>query len=353
VLVFHGSRDNIDRGEIEKSDMVLTTYSTVVSEWASRKPLLHEKHWFRIVLDEGKSYSQFNVGSWMTVTAHFLRERSTKRSRAICALKGERRWALTGTPIQNKIDDLCGLFKVLQVRPFNNYIEFREQISKPLQMGDPDGLCRLRSVLRSVALRRTREIVELPPRRDVVEELELSEEEQELYEVCRKESLALIDTMLGTNDYTNRVSMIQSMLRQRQVCSHGTDLLPGKMKARLNRRRRVHLLEGNPAPEQGFPIFCEGCDNEIEVTDNSVGTFVSCFHVVCSKCLSSMDPDFPNTCPICETNEGRTRKANRKANSMSEWLAQLDYSGPSTKVVALIENIRNSQAQRSSEPVKR
>ncbi|KAH0544733.1 hypothetical protein FGG08_001100 [Glutinoglossum americanum] len=336
VLIYHGSRGKIDLDKIGMSDVVLTTYSTVVSEWTKQESLLHQKQWFRIILDE----------------AHFLRERSTRRFRAICALKGERRWALTGTPVQNRIDDLSGLLIFLKISPFHNHAEFRDQISKPLQMGSLDGLYRLRSLLSSIALRRTREIIELPPRHEVIEELELSVKERHIYEVFRDESRALIDTMLGTEDYTSRFSMIQSILRQRQVCNHGTELLPAKVRARLDRRCRVQLLEGNSMPEQGFPIFCEGCDNEIDVTESNQGTFVSCFHVVCPRCLNSTDPDATNACPLCGVNDTEIQGGKRKVNSISEWLNQLDYSGPSTKVMALIENIRSSQEPGSSEPVK-
>ena len=61
--------------------------------------------WTRIVLDE----------------AHQIRNHKSKTAQAVCLLRGGRRWALTGTPVQNKEMDLFSLIKFLGCSPFDDY----------------------------------------------------------------------------------------------------------------------------------------------------------------------------------------------------------------------------------------
>lgn len=60
--------------------------------------------WDRLVLDE----------------AHVTRNYKSKMSEAVCQLNGNKRWALTGTPIQNKELDVYALFKFLKCSPFDD-----------------------------------------------------------------------------------------------------------------------------------------------------------------------------------------------------------------------------------------
>lgn len=54
--------------------------------------------------------------------AHQARNHKSKTSEGVCLLKGKNRWALTGTPIQNKEMDLYAILKFLKCTPFNDLL---------------------------------------------------------------------------------------------------------------------------------------------------------------------------------------------------------------------------------------
>jgi SWI/SNF-related matrix-associated actin-dependent regulator of chromatin subfamily A3 len=322
TLVYHGSRRKSAFAEMKSPHVVLTTYTTLVSDWQSKNSPLYEKEWFRVIIDE----------------VHFIKDRTTKRFQAVCSLKGERRWCLTGTPIQNCIDDLGALLIFIRSAPFDNHREFQTQVITPLKNGDSHGLLTLRSALRAVMLRRTKQVLHLPPREDLELELALSQNERELYEIARDETEFIIEGCLESSDFSKGLSIIQSILRQRQICNHGVDLLPQGVRSRLLRRHRVKTWSKESPPEEGYPTFCEACNLEMAQDECEV-PFEFCLHLVCSKCLQgqSAENDVGNLCPICNEMESRPTK---EESSFRAWANELDYSGPSAKVRALLENIQ-------------
>lgn len=99
-LIYQGSNRTNEREDLLKYDLVITTYQ-VVSNELSRNSLsrpnkpLFEINWFRVVLDE----------------AHQIRNTSSMQSKAACEIQAERRWCVTGTPVQNRLEDLGALIK--------------------------------------------------------------------------------------------------------------------------------------------------------------------------------------------------------------------------------------------------
>nr|AAB71467.1 Similar to Saccharomyces RAD16 (gb/X78993) [Arabidopsis thaliana] len=69
------------------------------------KSLLHSVKWNRIILDE----------------AHYIKERRSNTARAVFALEATYRWALSGTPLQNRVGELYSLIRFLQIRPYSYY----------------------------------------------------------------------------------------------------------------------------------------------------------------------------------------------------------------------------------------
>ncbi|EJD03691.1 uncharacterized protein FOMMEDRAFT_19080 [Fomitiporia mediterranea MF3/22] len=181
---------------------------------------LQSIYWFRVVLDE----------------AHSIKETSTVASRASCDLEADRRLCLTGTPVQNKLDDVFALIKFLRLNPFDDKNVWQEFIGVPVKFGQPVGVARLQIVMKSITLRRTKEtkaedgtsILSLPPRRDELRLLKFDEQEQRIYDEFFKESRDEFKELSHKNEVMkNYVGILQKILRLRQICDH-YELVEGK-----------------------------------------------------------------------------------------------------------------------------
>src|SRR4051794_3165764 len=115
----------------------------------------------------------FPQGLTRTYKAHVIRRRNTKQFRAISYLSAQLRWCLTGTPIQNCLEDLGSLVRFLRISPLDKVATFRKHIIHPLKSGEPDCLRNLRLLLDCVCLRRTKDLLGLPESLDEIRMLEL------------------------------------------------------------------------------------------------------------------------------------------------------------------------------------
>ncbi|KAG7450692.1 uncharacterized protein BT62DRAFT_885418 [Guyanagaster necrorhizus] len=181
---------------------------------------LQSIHWFRVVLDE----------------AHCIKETGTVGSRASCDLMADRRLCLTGTPVQNKLDDVFALIKFLRLQPLDDKAVWTEFIGTPVKFGQTIGIVRLQGLMKTITLRRTKEsktldgkrILSLPPRRDELRLLKFDAQEQEIYDQFFTASKAEFNEMSDKNEVMkNYVGILQKILRLRQICDH-FELVEGK-----------------------------------------------------------------------------------------------------------------------------
>ncbi len=77
--------------------------------------LLHRMYWWRIILDE----------------AHMIKSKNTVQSKATNNLEAEFKWCLTGTPIQNSLDEIYPLISFLRIKPYCDLGLFNEKIMTP------------------------------------------------------------------------------------------------------------------------------------------------------------------------------------------------------------------------------
>src|SRR5258708_26760993 len=101
-------------------------------------------HWYRVILDE----------------AHTIKNRNAKATIACCALRSHYRWCLTGTPMQNNLDELQSLIKFLRIKPYDELKNWKDSITGPMKNGR-GGLAmkRLQYFLKAFMKRRTKDVL--------------------------------------------------------------------------------------------------------------------------------------------------------------------------------------------------
>ncbi|KAI1339050.1 SNF2 family N-terminal domain-containing protein [Xylariaceae sp. FL0016] len=151
---YHGKERLKDPAMLNAYDVVLTTYGTVAADFGKRGGVLDGPRWYRIILDE----------------AHIIRNWSTKHFKAVFSLSAHIRWCMTGTPIQNRLDDLGTLVKFLRIPVLEVPAVFHQYISSEaptFKRSAKDGFPNLRLLLGSICLRRAQSILHFHSTTDV------------------------------------------------------------------------------------------------------------------------------------------------------------------------------------------
>ena len=179
-------------------DVVLATYGLLVTEGE----LLAQNTWTTIVLDE----------------AHSIKNRDTQTSKAAMCLKADFRLMLTGTPLQNHLNEIWNLFQFANPGLLGSYQQFTERFIIPIERDqDRERQRLLRRLLSPFLLRRTKDDVlnELPEKTEITVRVELSPEEQALYDNLRQHAIANLEEGSG-----NALQVLAEITRLRQAACH-------------------------------------------------------------------------------------------------------------------------------------
>eukprot|EP00249_Psilotum_nudum_P023028 c28730_g1_i2 orf=268-2055(+) len=212
VHMYHGPDRIRDTQTLRSFDIVLTTYNILAIEGDSQQSPLQRVQWLRIILDE----------------AHLIKSPSALQTRAAVSLKAHRRWAVTGTPIQNSAKDLYSLVMFLKLQPLDDRSFWNRTLQRPLLSGDASGFARLQALMMTIALRRSKDmridgkrLVDLPQKTVSIYNVELSPEDRELYDKVEWEGKQLVRQYVASGTVLqNYATVLQIILRLRQICDH-------------------------------------------------------------------------------------------------------------------------------------
>jgi len=161
--------------------------------------------------------------------AQFIKNADSLRARAACALQSRVRIAATGTPVENHVGDLFGIFQFLMPELLGARATFNKRF--PLSSEGEAGVAarrRLRRLIQPFVLRRTKTQVlsELPELTEIRRTVTLTKEEAALYESLRRAAIAKLTESAPVADARSHFQILAEITRLRRLCCHPNLVLP-------------------------------------------------------------------------------------------------------------------------------
>jgi superfamily II DNA or RNA helicase len=235
TALYEGPKRQIDRA----ADVTLMTYAVLRLD----SELLSKEDWDIVVLDEGQAIK--NLGS--------------QTARAAFELRGRFRVLLSGTPVENRLEELWSGMHFANPGLLGGVSHFQERYANPIANGDPEAAARLRAKIRPFVLRRTKGAVlsELPSRTDTVLHVELDEAERSVYDAVRVATRKSVAEKLAQPGGGSVLAALEALLRLRQAACHAS-LVPGQQAETSSKvERLVEALEDAVAEGHKALVFSQ------------------------------------------------------------------------------------------------
>ncbi|MBN2193533.1 MAG: DEAD/DEAH box helicase [Polyangiaceae bacterium] len=232
VLTYHGPER-----ELADADITLTTYAVMrldIERLAARE-------WAAVVLDE----------------AQVIKNPDSQVAQAAYRLRAAQRLCLSGTPVENRLEELWSEFHFTNPGLLGGRRDFAQRYAEPIASGDAVALARLRDKVKPFVLRRLKREVapDLPPRTEHILYVELEPEERDTYDAVR--AAVRQDVAARLEQSGNVLAALEALLRLRQAACHPA-LLPGRTAATSSKvERLLFALEDAAADGHKALVFSQ------------------------------------------------------------------------------------------------
>jgi SNF2 family DNA or RNA helicase len=366
--LYHGTGRTTNIFDLKNYDIVVSTYGTVASDARGNASILEQLKWFRIILDE----------------AHTIREPKAQQSQACYRLHAQRRWALTGTPIQNRLSDLGSLTRFLRLAPYHEAAAFNQHIASRASTTDDIFMDRLRLFVDSFALRRLRDKIDLPGRTEIVKTLEFTAKEKKTHDFFKEKAMIRLEQLMEAKERKvgAQLHMLKGITTLRLICAHDRDLLKEQELKDLQGLTADEAIDLDEEEEELRTItkqeaydnfnlmaeadqdFCVECERKLTgdtpqangMEESGVRCYtLPCSDVLCPDCFKPHKPIFdakpnhePMNCPSCKLqiaaqyisiDANITETADVAPNDKTSDDKFPRYTGPKTKVKALLADL--------------
>ena len=200
--IHHGSVRNRNMEDMQKSNIVITTYGTLRSD----VKLFMSINLDYVVLDESQA----------------IKNPASKVTKAVALLNAKHRLCMSGTPLQNNTFDIYAQMNFLNPGMLGSMEFFRQEFAVPIdKFGEEEQKSHLRKILYPFILRRTKEQVakDLPDKMETVLFCEMQDEQRKIYDAYRNE---FRNKILGTIEeqgiQRSQLTILQGLMKLRQIC---------------------------------------------------------------------------------------------------------------------------------------
>ena len=202
VAVLHGLDRHERRGCLSETQVAITTYTVLARDIEQMRGLA----WHLVVLDEAQA----------------IKNPDAKATRAVCQLDTRHRLCLSGTPIENNLEELWSQFAFLMPGLFGERRTFARRFRTPIeQRGDDVRRAQLVRRIRPFLLRRTKADVatELPPKHTILRRITLAPAQREFYETIRGMLHDKVRAQVAEHSLAaSRIVVLDALLKLRQAC---------------------------------------------------------------------------------------------------------------------------------------
>jgi hypothetical protein len=202
TLILHGGgrKERFDR--IPESDLVVTSYALLPRD----QEILAGHAFHLLILDE----------------AQYIKNPRTKAAEILRSLRAGHRLCMTGTPMENHLGELWSLMHFLSPGYLGSEKQFRRIYRDPIEKaGDADRRSALARRIRPFILRRRKEDVaaELPPKTEILRNVELDGDQRDLYETLRLAMHERVRAEVEKRGLSRaHIVILDALLKLRQVC---------------------------------------------------------------------------------------------------------------------------------------
>jgi len=226
TLKWHGVLRNNKKNKIQEVDLVITSFALLRRDGPK---LLHKIRFRHLIIDEAQHVKNFKTESW----------------KAVKSVDAEQKIAISGTPIENTINDLWSILELLNPRVLGSEKFFCRHYSTPIQRGNLKRLQELKNRVSPIILRRKKEDVEkdLPSKIENILYCEMGQEQRIFYqELIDEAENDIKKTMKKDMSIDNRMSLLAILTKLRQNCCDPKILLKNDKNNRVVPSAKTELL---------------------------------------------------------------------------------------------------------------
>jgi SNF2 family DNA or RNA helicase len=228
VMLHHGSNRTQDsaifKTFLSEYDVVITSYTLVRKD----AKLLQPPNWQRIVIDEAQN----------------IKNPTAEQTKAILKLQADRRLALTGTPVENRLLDLWSIFNFLNPGYLGKETQFRKSFEMPIQKDNNQvQSIVLKKLVQPFILRRLKTdkqiIKDLPDKIEHKQYCNLTKEQASLYEAVVKDVIKQLEKAEGIQ---RKGLILSTLIKLKQICNHPRQFLQDSSEFTASRSHKLQRL---------------------------------------------------------------------------------------------------------------